>query len=385
MDTPRIVYYGSLADTVVGVVNEYGTLADTPIGVDPDGVLPSPSWVFPKGPSFVAPPYGVSIADYGASLSASDNTAAIQAALNASDYVFIPSGVYQTGPLTIMNPGTHIYGTGPNSILSLAPCYTGVLLTTGQNPVVLRDFRLTGGSTTDKRFLTVAESARSGLSVVPQLNSRIRGITIDGFGDHGVLMVAAMGADNFGDHLIFTDSTIANCCTGLDVGPEGAAEYTTYANLSLNENMLALAIRSGNVTCSNFNISNNGTGVLLDGTQYDNNGHGNLIGCLINHSVVNAIFGDGITVGYNIVGCNINLGNITLQNCYGVTIADGIIQVAALQFGGGGVNYVRDNFMFNNPPDLPNIVVHSYSGVPDKTVVADNYTVNGSFPDSTGP
>lgn len=325
----------------------------------------------------------VNVCDFGAVGSGVvDDTPAFVAALNASDDVFVPPGDYLVSPLSVVHPGTRIGGIGAKSNLKFNPAFGGFALTTGAMPVVLQDFRISGGSTSDKRFVTSAANNRSGLKIAPQFNSRVRGLTVDGLDDKGISFDDG-GALNFDSHVILSETAISNCFVGLDVPALAAAEYVTVYGLDLNWNSTALSVRTGNFNGSTLSIKNNRRGVELIGSGYANNGHGNLTGCLINHSVEYGVYADGITVGFNLLANQLHLGDILIKNSTGVQIANGEIQVANIQFQGGGRNVMRHNFMYPNPA-LPNTVTHNLGGVSDASLMRDNFTATGAFPDSQG-
>jgi hypothetical protein len=145
-----------------------------------------------------------------------------------------------------------------------------------------------------------------------------------------------------------------------------------------------MAIRAGNVNVGTITASNNGNGIYLDGTQIANNGHGNIGNAIVNHSVGYALEANAIAVGFTIRG-NFHLGNIYLKNSTGVSITQSILQVGEMDFEGGGVNAITDNFMFVNiPGGLPDTVNHNYNGSPDETIVMRNYAQTAPFSDSIG-
>lgn len=383
-----------------------------------------------------------------------DDSAAIQALLNAFDDLYIPSGTCVAQGLVVAKEGTHLAGQGRNSVLSLLPSATGTLLSTNGHGVTFENFRLTGGSAPDKRFLSTPASGRAGLAVDAQLPSTIRGLWVDSFdascvytvvedalvtatftgsisgtaltvtsvvsgtvlenttlsgvgiasgtmitgqasgvaggiGTYNVSIsqtvasttITQTGIDNFGPHLTMSDSHLSNCFNGLYLGPKYAAEYSQFSLLDISENTIGLEIHSGNVIASNLKIVNNGTGVYLVNDN-NNNGHGSITGSIINHSVNYSIWANGITVGFNFIGDEINLGDILLQSSTGINIRSGTIQVANINLEGGGRNVISGNFVYSDA--LTNQVNHNYAGVADNTLVENNFGSGKAFSSGFG-
>jgi hypothetical protein len=90
------------------------------------------------------------ILDFGASPSnsAADNTTAINAAIQAANSIYIPSGVFTTNFITLRS-GVSIYGAGPSSILSFPAGQSGLYgLSSGAGSyledITLSNFKLLG-------------------------------------------------------------------------------------------------------------------------------------------------------------------------------------------------------------------------------------------------
>jgi hypothetical protein len=334
----------------------------------------------------------VSITDFGAvgdgdPANAALNQAAIQAAFDASNDIYFPGGNYHTLGLTVTHDNTKVRGEGDKCQLAYAASGTGALLDTANRIVDFDSFKLSGEDFTDKRFLTAPANARTGLRIGAQFNSRVRNLTVIGFGGAGVDEGTEYDgpADAQTRRLRLQDSFISDCGYGLRTAPSGACEYQAFSGLRLTRNAVAYCDRAGNVNATGLIIMDNGVGADLVGTEYANNSHGNLSNSLINHSVHYSVRIRGCTAGYNLVGNQIHLGNILVEDSVGVQIACGTIHVGELRFKGGGRGMVHHNFMLPSPENgLVNTVVHNSGGSADKMLLRDNWTPTGAFPDSQG-
>lgn len=302
-----------------------------------------------------------------------DDTAAIQAALNASRSVYVPSGTYITSNLTIALDGTRIFGDGVTSILQFKDASTGALLSSGARRVELESLNFYGGSDTSRKGTATSTANRSAVSVESQRNSQFRNLTIHGFENYGVTISDA-SRDRL-SHLVISDTTIYYCWMAIQAGPINA-EYIRFSNLDCHNNYYALYLSSGNITVSNSKINDNGYGVYVLGTAIGNNAHGNVNGCMINHSTVYSIYCKDVTNGFNFIANNIFDGDIYLDTSTGINIASGIFDVAAIYLKGGARNVIRSNFVKN---DYTNTVNHNVGGSADATLLADNYLSSGAW------
>ena len=303
-----------------------------------------------------------------------DDTAAVQAALTASRNVYFPTGTYLTSNLTVANSGTHIYGDGLSSVLLLEAGSTGALLATGVNTVLIENLALYGGDDTDKKAVATATADRSGISVRAVVNSQIRGVTVHGFENHGV--VTAGGSNDFLTHLVISDSTFYNNWSGLSV-ENTDSEYLRVSNLDIHNNYRGLYLNAGNLTGTNCKIIDNGYGVYLYGTGNANNAHGNLSNSLINHNTY-PIYAVDATLGFNLIGNNIFYGEIWLTRCTGINISDGMLDVVYYYLEGGGRNYIRNNAVGASQANSP---VHNWNAVTDDTRFIDNIKGDGTVLD----
>lgn len=309
---------------------------------------------------------------YGAVSGAPDNTAAIQAALNASRNVFIPPGTWIASNLNVALSNTRIFGVGRASVLQQLTGATGALLTTGANAIELESLDLFGGNTGSYAGTASSPANRTGLLIQTQLNSSIRNCTISGFANYGLLM-----ADTTRDrlaHLKVSDSAFFANWTNIQLGND-FAEYLKLVNVDVFYGRFGLVVASGNIQVSNSKITDNGIGVYVLGTAIGNNAHGSVDGCLINHNGVYSIWCVDVTNGFAFTGCNVFDGDIYLQRSSGVNINEGIIDVNNYYLEGGNRNYIRDNFIVGS---YTNTVNHNYNGVADNTLLIDNYKAAGT-------
>ena len=317
-----------------------------------------------------------------------DDTTSLQAALNASQDIYIPINSRCVASNLVIPHDMKLTGIGDSSVLVMKSGSTGILLSTGLHTVILKEFKLDGLSTTDKFLLVAPESDRTALAIAPEFNSRVEKITIDGFGKKGFDLVSSGTVGTAGSHLILTDSTVTKTFNALNIQPQAMTEYIIISDIDMNLNGKGMSIATGNVLISDCILKNNGVGAHVYGYQYANNGHGNISNCLINHSVYNSLWIDRVTVGFNFIGNQIHLGTILINESTGIQIAHGTIQVGEIQFRGigtnGGRNMLWHNFMFNNAPTAPNTVIHNFQGVNDNSIVQDNYNQTGWFPNSKG-
>lgn len=311
--------------------------------------------------------------DYGAVCDGStDDTTAIQNALNGSRNIFIPIGTCIASNLAVALDNTRIFGAGSGSIIQMKTGSTGALIASGAHPMTLESLTLYGGSNSTKAATASSSADRTGLSIETQRNSVVSRVTIYGFTNFGLLM-ADTARDKLA-HIVVSDSAIYHNWTNLKLG-DNYAEYIRLSNLDVYGGRYGLYLSSGNITITNSKITENGYGVYVLGTGIGNNAHGNVSNSLINHNTVYSIWTEGVTNGFNFIGNNIFDGDIYLQTSSGINIQSGIIDVANYLLEGGGRNYIRNNFIVGS---AANTVTHNYNAVSDNTVLVDNYKTAGT-------
>lgn len=319
-----------------------------------------------------------------------DDTAALQAAINTG-YALVERSNCMAGNLTLAVDHTTIIGQGAGSVITLKAGSTGALIATGMHDLLISDIRLSGGSIPDQTAATTSTADRDGLFVNSQANTTVRNVTFDNFENRGLMGNACDSVGTYcwtpstvisseqGPHLLVTGSRAINNYVGFDTRAGWGAEYIGFSNDQYSGNNTALMIRAGNVNVSGEIIGYNKEGIALS-DAYGNGGHGTVTGSMINHVIDCAICVTGISIGENFTGNQINLGAVCLVNSTGISISDGMMNSVALQFGGGGKNYVQNNFFYSTPA-----ITHSYGGSPDASCLRENYTSSGAYPDGCGP
>jgi len=304
-----------------------------------------------------------------------DDTAAFQSALNASTNVYIPAGNYIISNLTITTDGTRMYGDGELSLMTMLPGATGPMIATGAQRATLESFRLFGGIITSMNGVSSPPADRSGIFMNTQFNSHFLNLTIHGFGTDAIAQTG--GGGDRQSHAILENLSLYNCWLGLGMDAVNT-EYTRVSNVDIHDCYYGLSLRAGNVTISNSKINDNHFGFYLYGTGNINNGHGNMLGCLLNHNA-EAVHAEDITIGFNIIGCNAFAGDIVFKNSQGVHIEESIVDVDNYYFDGGGNNYIRFNYIQNGNA---NVIHHNFNGHADSTFMIDNWINGGTFLDS---
>jgi len=319
----------------------------------------------------------LSVKTYGATGNGiTDDTTAVQNALDASYNVYFPKGAYIVSNLLIALDNTNLYGDGQGSVLQFKTGSTGAMIDAGSYIIQMSHLNLYGGNDVTQKAVGASTANRTAISLLAMKNHMIHHITIHGFANYGIYTADTSGVTRL-SHLKVSDSTIYNTwCAIYNI--TDYSEYTIYSNLDLHDNRIGFKLVSGNIFISNSKVNDNAFGVWLIGTGITNNGHGSFIGGSLNHNTY-PIYAKDITIGFLFNSVNIFDGTIYLESCSGVVIDDGIIDIAKYQLKGGGRNYIRDNFIYGG---RANTVSHNYGGVADNTILINNFYANGTFLES---
>lgn len=308
-------------------------------------------------------------------------TTAFQAALSGDTDVFF-DGACLVDELNIVNDGTRLVGRGlVTSILILKSGANKTLLKTNGKAVILRDFRMAGNSTSDKRFEDPPADSRHALEFNPQTASSISGLSLDDFDGTCLKLLPLTGADNFGPHATMGDIRISNCSRGAVF----SVEYIGAHDFNISRSGTAVEVRAGNVNILGFVAANNRINAHVIGTGITNNGHGSISSSILNHASYSNVIVEDITLGFNFVSCQFHLGPINIFESSLVSFRDSIFQVNGLTFGGTGgtgPNVIENNTMLMLGDNL-NVVTHN-QGSDDATIVRNNLTNVGRFPVTHG-
>lgn len=297
-----------------------------------------------------------------------DNKDALDKAFSKWESIYIPTGNYTSSPLNKISRNVTIYGDGLGlSRLDLAPGAVGVLLDASSVIAKITDVRLFGGLTSTQKSNPTSLAERDGIYWSTQNGSMIERVKVDGFARFGIN--GADGSNGLWERSTLSNSIVINNWQGVNSGGN-AGEYARYSDNDIKSNYFGLAIRSGNMIANGNHIDKNGIGIFLDG-RLPNDGHGNVIGGTINHNDI-PIFARDIDNGFNFLGNQIFEGTIKIENCTGVMISGGQINVNEFDLDGPGVNYIINNLMFA-----------SYGNVINRDIGNGTLIINNFFPDGS--
>lgn len=312
---------------------------------------------------------------------ATDDTAAIQSALAVSTNVYLPSGTYIVSNLTVVLDKTHIFGDGVGSILKMKAGSTGFILTVGANRVYIESMAYAGSVATSQKLVASPTGAQNGIRLDAERESFINDVSVYGLSSVG-LYFSISGVSDRKSHLTLTNTNIFNNWCGIQdassTGVIGTAEYIRVASVDVNNNYFGILTTSGNQMFNDIKLTDNGYGIWLEGDNSSNNGHGVLSNSLMNHNTV-SIYAHNVTIGYVFSGNNIFEGDITLDGSNGISIENGILDANTIHLKGGGINYIRNNYV---PNGYGNVITHNYTGATDHTVFVDNYLDNNTWLDN---
>jgi hypothetical protein len=253
-----------------------------------------------------------------------DDQAAITVALatgktllmDGSKHYRVNSSVTVPSDAVIMGNGALISTTSNIGIFICSPS------TNAQNAVI-RDLNFLGNNT---------GAGQLGLNV-STYRMRVSNCTFRNFTYAGIYVTQTAGVADYEGGIMISDCYFENNA-GRGLYLYTAAEYNNISNCTSRGNGYGITIRGGNNNWVGGKITDNGVGVeLVNGT---NDGHGSVVGALINHNT-STVTATGITNNFLFADNMFYAGTFTLSNNTGIRF-DGN------EFGGtGGVITLTNN------------------------------------------
>ena len=298
-----------------------------------------------------------------------DDTTAIQNAINASKIVYFPAGTYIVSNLTA-NGTQKIFGDGKASVISFKTGSTGCMFTsTSTDATQYTNLDLDGGNNSDQSA-TGTNGDRTGICMNATLpNNSFSDIAVHGFTDRGISLIGVPSLLYYLNAPSFSNVSVYYNWTGIDTGLGGllGAEYMKFSNITATQNRVGVYVRSGNNVFSSSHFDTNGYGMIIDNSF--NNAHGSVVGSTFNHNTAYGLYSTSITAGFTLTGNQIWYSNIYLNGVTGITFTNNTVRHATFTSMNGGENMIKNNWFGSD-------VTVSRSG-DTKTIWGDNYTNTG--------
>jgi len=244
------------------------------------------------------------VIDYGATGNGvTVDTTAIQTAHNSGKSISYPDGTYlATGLTSGICPS--IYGTGGTSVLKSNA--NGDLLTINQDEFSISNMQIEGTN-------NVANTLERGIVITAKEFLKMSKVNFKNL-KGSALFIYSSYVDH--DSLQATDLFFRN--NNIGVNCYTRAEFCSFSNCHFNGNTIGALVASGNVTFNGCEINNNVTGINL--VAGDNDSHGIISNCNIDHNTGDGLVIDSITNGETISSCHIYESGIWIKNCTGKAI-----------------------------------------------------------------
>jgi hypothetical protein len=288
-----------------------------------DGVLTIKPTGYPNGGAWVRQLDGyVSAKEFGArGDGTTDDTAAIQAAINAHGWVFLPAGTYKVTGLTLPSDRASIRIVG----------HTGTTQGADKRSVLL-------AAANSMSILTISSQSTSG---PPELVV-IEDLTLDSTGHTGVTGLHM----NKGQNIEVNRVTATYCADGFLIDGTAAASNNRLENVYLR-------------SCQTFTCTR---GVYLNGNASVSGALGGLV--LVNHTSTSDATGVKIDGSGGIAPNEIQGGNIQASTAYGLQVISAEVEVSSVYIevvSGDSLNASSGARVTTRNCDLGNPVVDSTS------------------------
>lgn len=249
------------------------------------------------------------------------------------------------------------------------------------------DWSILGRLILEGTLTTAATAAEIGLHITNGKRYVVEGLQARNFKGAGIKLDGSGGTGNGlrGDRGQFSNCSAHQSTIGIHIDQGSGSEYNAFTNFLASGCTTGALIDGGNNGFASGGFTDNTVGVKLVGVG-GNHGHGQFVGCNINHNSDSNLEAVGVLNGYTFVGCHFygnsagsSSGNIWLNGCEGVSIRSGIIDCWVFNDlgSGSGANYITDNFQ---PTGGTGITLNTNNGGLKQLYFMRNYTADGPHP-----
>lgn len=226
----------------------------------------------------------------------------------------VPQGDFTLTAPIVLADDHGIIGDGFGSVVRLADSVSDSAIKLASNNII-------------QNLQIVGRSEDYTVETAPSTMGSRHGILFTGSVKRGIVDNCLIhGFDGFGIYC-FDTSTASN--QGLSVkdcyliGNYGGfyarrSEFHRISGIDCNNCYIGAEIDGGNITVNGSNFSSNQIGMSFDNEDgsASNNTHGEVVGCIIQHSRQNAVKVNNMASGEMFVGCNIDNGGVSLIKAY---------------------------------------------------------------------
>ena len=241
----------------------------------------------------------------------SDDTIALQDAIDSGFPVYLSNKTYLTTGLTITDNVT-IIGGGYNSVIkttSNAP----VINITGSNNTI-RGIRIEGNSTgTSQNGIQAIGNVGFTLYYLNNIISECYFLNLGGSGIYGEYIIGSSTGNNHEGIYTASNNIFKGCLYGINMGVR--AEYSNFVNNKIEACTNGINIVGGNNNVIGGQIVDCTNGFILGVGANDS--HSSASGLMINHNT-NNIVATSAANGYLFNGCMIYSGNVNLTSTTGI-------------------------------------------------------------------
>jgi hypothetical protein len=322
---------------------------------------------------------GKTIEDFGAvGDGVTDDSAAIQTAVNSGDWVWVPNNTngYLCNTSISIPAKAVIKGCGYHSRIKTTANITIFNINVDNSYCTIENITFQGDRSTTTRTSQNGIAVIGDLATVFPVANKITNCNFIDFGNAGIYGYRVIGSTlntepSFQGSIYAVNCYFELCNYGIYL--DQRSEYNTFVGCRIARAMTAgIRVIGGN----NYFIGGSATRCVIafQMTTSTNDGHGGIFGFSFNHSST-AISATGIVNGYNFDNCFFYDGSVTLSNC------------ARIKFTNCEFSSSVGNFSFTNCTDTEFINAKWVTNPANYTVVsgAAPTHINGNFVTGTIP